>query len=129
MDNISNNNNNIIPFSIFPPPFFNSNYDDEILLKNLLKDFYHNIIGMNEFNNFEEISSKWIKYNLESNDKNPKNILKVMENHKESKFWFTSFMGLFHQIGLGCNLDRKKALEFYLLAINNEIEQDSLNED
>src|ERR1700733_11922581 len=52
-----------------------------------------------------------------------------MENHKESKFWFTSFIGFFYQFGIGCNLDKEKALEFYLLAINNEIEKVSLNED
>ena len=52
-----------------------------------------------------------------------------MENHKENKFWFSSFIGFFYQLGIGCNLDRKKALELYLLAINNEIEQDFLNED
>ncbi|CAB4392737.1 unnamed protein product [Rhizophagus irregularis] len=52
-----------------------------------------------------------------------------MENHKESKFWFTSLIGFFYQHGIGCNLDKEKALDFYLLVIDNEkIENDLSNE-
>ena len=57
---------------------------------------------------------------LKSNDKIPKRILEMMQNHKESQFWFTSLIGLFYQFGFGCDPDRKRAMESYLLAINNE---------
>ncbi|RIA98815.1 hypothetical protein C1645_28437 [Glomus cerebriforme] len=43
-----------------------------------------------------------------------------MENHKESKFWFTSFIGFFYQLGIGCVLNREKATEYYYLSINFE---------
>jgi len=103
--------------------------DDEIFLKSVLKDFHCKIIEMNNINDFEEISSEWIKHKLENDEnKNPEKFLKMMKQHKESKFWFTSFMGFFYQLGIGCELDRMKALEFYLSTIDdNEIEKDSLN--
>ncbi|GES99188.1 tetratricopeptide repeat protein [Rhizophagus clarus] len=52
-----------------------------------------------------------------------------MENYKESKFWFTSLIGFFYQVGIGCNLNKEMALDFYLITINNnKIENDhSLN--
>ncbi|CAB5363955.1 unnamed protein product [Rhizophagus irregularis] len=106
------------------------NKDDENFLKNFLKDFYYKIIITNDFNNFEISSNEWIKYILESNNKNPEKVLKIMENHKESKFWFTSFIGFFYQLGIGCDIDKEKAMNLYFLSINNEIENDSsFNED
>src|SRR5579862_9068608 len=110
-------------------PEINISKDDENFIEKFLIDFYYKIIETNDFNNFEKISSEWIKYELDSNDKNSENILELMENHKESKFWFTSFIGFFYQFGISCNLDKKKALEFYLLAIDNEVEKDFLDED
>ncbi|CAB4430233.1 unnamed protein product [Rhizophagus irregularis] len=44
----------------------------------------------------------------------------MMKNHKESKFWFTSLIGFFYQHGIGCKLNKEKALDFYLLVINND---------
>ncbi|PKY44559.1 HCP-like protein [Rhizophagus irregularis] len=104
--------------------------DDEYFLKIFLKDLYYKIIETNDFNNFEKSSNEWIKYILESNNKNSEKVLKIMENHKESKFWFTSFIGFFYQLGIGCDIDKEKALNLYFLSINNEIENDSsYNED
>ena len=97
--------------------------DDENFLKDFLKDFYHKIIETNNFNNFEKISTEWIKKYILKNDdnnKNPEKILELMENHKQSKFWFSSFIGFFNQFGIGCNLNREKALELYLFTINND---------
>ena len=100
--------------------------DEEIFLKFFLKNFYHKIIETNDFNYFEKILMEWINYYLEINDKNPQKILELMRNHEESKSWFTSLMGFFYQLGIGCDLDRKKAMESYFLAISNETEKDSL---
>ncbi|CAB5374997.1 unnamed protein product [Rhizophagus irregularis] len=108
--------------------------DDENFLKKFLKDFYHKIIETKDFNDFEKISNDWIKYYLDDNNNNNYykdsiNILKLMKNHQKSNFWFTSIIGLFYKLGIGCDQDKLKAQEFYLLAINNEIENDySLNE-
>src|ERR1044072_3507143 len=90
---------------------------------NLLEDFYRKIVQTNDFNYFEKLSIEWITHKLESNYKNPKEILEVMQNHKEYKFWFTSLTGFFYQCGIGCVTDRKKAMELYLLAINNESDE------
>ncbi|CAB4489044.1 unnamed protein product [Rhizophagus irregularis] len=105
--------------------------DDENFLINFLKDFHYKIIKENDFNNFEKNSSEWIKHILENNNKEPEKVLKMMINHKVSKYWFTSFMGFFYQFGIGCELDKGKSVELYLLAIgnNSEIKNDSLNED
>src|SRR2546430_1981749 len=79
--------------------------NDENFLKKILKDFYNKIIETNDFNNFEEISIEWIKNNLKINDnKNPKKILELMKNHEESKILFTSFIGFFYQLGIGCDI-------------------------
>ncbi|UZO02372.1 uncharacterized protein OCT59_020853 [Rhizophagus irregularis] len=108
----------------------NIKFNDENFLKNFLICFYYKIIETNDLNNFENSSNKWIKYILESNNKNSEKVLKIIKNHKESKFWFTSFIGFFYQLGIGCDIDKEKALTLYFLSINNEIENDSsYNED
>ena len=101
----------------------NNNYisqdDNENFLKNLLNNFYNKIIETNDFNNLEKF---FIGYEINYNNKD---ILDLMENHKESKFWFTSLIGFFYQHGIGCNLDKEKALDYYLLVNDNEkIEND-----
>lgn len=58
-------------------------------------------------------------------NKKSENILKIMENLKESKFWFTSLMGFFYQIGIKCDLNKDKVLKIYFLSIKNEIENDT----
>ncbi|CAB4489009.1 unnamed protein product [Rhizophagus irregularis] len=111
----------------------NNNYisqgDNENFLKNLLNNFYNKIIETNDFNNFEK-NFIGIKNEIKINNYNDYiDILNLMENHKESKFWFTSLIGFFYQHGIGCNLDKEKALDFYLLVIDNEkIENDLSNE-
>ncbi|EXX70696.1 kinase-like domain-containing protein [Rhizophagus irregularis DAOM 181602=DAOM 197198] len=105
----------------------NISIDDENYLKNLIIKFRNNIIKSYDFENFEKISTNWIKTSLESNDKDPEIFLKIMENHKENKSWFTSLIGYFYQFGIGCNLNREKALDCYLIAINNNINYDSLD--
>ncbi|PKY43691.1 hypothetical protein RhiirA4_457744 [Rhizophagus irregularis] len=88
-----------------------------ISLKDFLKDFYQKIIDTNNYPfTFENILIEWIK-NI---DKNTNLILKLMQNHKESKLWFSSIIGFFYQYGIDCIIDKNKALELYLLAINNK---------
>src|SRR5688572_19075392 len=52
--------------------------------------------------------------------KDTKTILELMQNHKETEFWFSSIIGFFYQCGIGCDVDKNKALKLYLLAVNNE---------
>ncbi|CAB4373409.1 unnamed protein product [Rhizophagus irregularis] len=53
---------------------------------------------MDDFDSFENVLTNWINFFLEnSNDKDPKKILKIMESHKENKSWFTSLIGYFYQ--------------------------------
>jgi hypothetical protein len=49
-----------------------------------------------------------------------------MKNHKVN-FGSQVLLDFFYQLGIGCNSDRKKAIEFYLLSVNNETENDSSN--
>ncbi|CAB4492143.1 unnamed protein product [Rhizophagus irregularis] len=104
--------------------------DDENFLKNLLNNFYNKIIETNDFNNFEKIFCECIKSEIEINNyENYNYILNMIENHIESKFWFTSLIGFFYNFGIGCKLNKEKALDFYLLVIDNEkIEIDFSNE-
>ncbi|GES98862.1 Sel1 repeat family protein [Rhizophagus clarus] len=104
------------------------NKDDEDFLIKILKDFYYKIIETKEFNNFENISIKWIRNEIINNKKSTVKILELMQNHEESNVWFTSLMGFFYQFGIGCNIDKKRAMELYYLAINNETEKNFLNE-
>ncbi|CAB4478663.1 unnamed protein product [Rhizophagus irregularis] len=105
----------------------NISINDENYLKNFIIKFRNNIIKSYDFENFEKISTNWIKTSLESSDKDPEIFLKIMENHKENKSWFTSLIGYFYQFGIGCNLNREKALDCYLIAINNNINYDTLD--
>ncbi|RIA90346.1 hypothetical protein C1645_823479 [Glomus cerebriforme] len=43
-------------------------------------------------------------------------------------FGLQVLLDFFYQIGIGCDLDKEKMIELYFLAINNENEKDSLNE-
>ena len=74
----------------------------------LPKDFYKKIIDTKDFSN---TLSEWIK-NIDKN----KTILESMQNHQKfQKFRFSSIIGFFYQYGIGCDVDKNKALELYLL--------------
>jgi hypothetical protein len=90
--------------------------NDESFLKKFLIDIYYKIIDVEDFSNFEIILSEFIIYI----DKNVKTILELMKNHKESETWFSSIIGFFYQHGIGCDNDKNKEFELYLLAVNNE---------
>src|SRR5436190_11413539 len=94
---------------------------DENLLKKFLKDFYHKIIYTDDFNTFEDTTIKWIKNVIEKHNKNPEIFLKMMQNHKKHQIWFASIVGFFYQHGIGCDINRKMALELYLLIANESL--------
>ena len=100
-------------------PFHNLTADvskyDESFLKKFLRDFYQKIIDTKEFNTFEDTLTEWIK-NIDKKD--GKSIFELMKNHERTKFWFSSVIGFFYQLGMDCDVDKNKALELYLLAIN-----------
>src|ERR1051325_11494634 len=87
---------------------------DENFLKEFSRDFYRKIIDTMDFDTIYTLS-EWIK----SID-DTKTILELMKNHKENEFWFSSIIGFFYQYGIGCDVDKNKALELYLLAVSNE---------
>src|SRR4051812_30129439 len=95
---------------------------DENFLKEFSRNFYRKIIDIKDFNKFETILSDWIR-NL---GKNIETIFELMKNHEQNRFWFSSIIGFFYQFGVGCDVDDGKALEFYLLAVNND-EKEYLN--
>src|SRR4051812_10304777 len=96
--------------------------NDENFLKEFLRNFYQKIINTNDFSNFE---NTLINDRIMNIDQNAKTILKLMQNHEENEFWFSSIIGFFYQYGIGCDVDKKKALELYLSYVNNE---ESLNQ-
>ncbi|PKY18744.1 HCP-like protein [Rhizophagus irregularis] len=95
---------------------------DEKFLKKFSKDFYKKIIYINDYNTIKTLENnlkEWI-----NNNKNSNEILKLMRNHEKNKIWFSSIIGFFYQYGIGCNMDKNKALELYLLNIKIEEEKD-----
>jgi hypothetical protein len=88
---------------------------DENFLKKFSREFHQKIVNINDFKTIKGILNKWIKIVYDT-----KPILKLMQDHKKSEFWFSSIIGFFFQYGIDCDIDERKALESYLLAINNE---------
>ncbi|CAB5294778.1 unnamed protein product [Rhizophagus irregularis] len=98
--------------------------NDENFLKKFSKDFYQEIIeniNIKELNNkFQDDLIEWIN-NLE---KDNETILELMENHKNNEIWFSSIIGFFYQYGIGCNINKDKSFELYLLIIKNNNNND-----
>src|SRR5436190_9886461 len=87
---------------------------EDDFLKDFSRGFYQKIIDINDINVLENILLEWIK-NI---DKNTELIFELMKNHEQSKFWFSSIIGFFYQLGISCEVDRNKALELYLSAVS-----------
>src|SRR5947207_2139623 len=92
---------------------------EEDFLKEFSRGFYQKITDINSFNTFEYTLSGWIKW-IKNINKNTKPILELMQDHKENEILFSSIIGFFYQYGISCNVNKNKALELYLLAVNNE---------
>src|ERR1051325_11871255 len=88
---------------------------DKNFLKEFTIDFYQKIVDINDFNVFDNILIEWIR----SIDKDAELILELMRSHEQTEL-FSSIIGFFYQFGVGCDVDKNKALELYLLAISNE---------
>ncbi|CAB4385688.1 unnamed protein product [Rhizophagus irregularis] len=96
--------------------------NDEIFLKEFLKEFYRQIIKIENYANFENILKEWIKEFFDDNNKDLYYFLKIMEYHDENENWFSSLIGFFYEHGIGTNdniINKDKSLELYLLSINN----------
>src|SRR5581483_2087325 len=105
--------------------------DDEIFLKEFLKEFYLQIMRIENYTNFKIILKEWIQEFFNNNEKDTKKILKLMENHKENENWFSSLIGFFYDYGIISNdnnfnsnsnniiINKNKSLNLYLLSINN----------
>src|SRR6266498_4794092 len=91
--------------------------NDEAFFRELIENFYNRIINTNSFDNFEDLSIEWIKSTLEHNDMNAETFLGSIQNHQ---ILFSSLIGFFYQHGIGCNVNKDKALEMYLLAIKQD---------
>ncbi len=50
-------------------------------------------------------------------DMNAEIFLELIQNHE---IWFSSLIGFFYQHGIGCNVNKDKALEMYLMAIKQD---------
>src|SRR6266540_7554536 len=98
--------------------------NDYTFFKKFVKDFYNRIINTDSFETFENLSVKWIKNILERNDMNAETFLEIIQNHK---IWLSSLIGFFYQHGIGCNVDKDKALEMYLLAIKQDDKIQTIN--
>ena len=93
---------------------------DRMFFRELIKDFYDRIINTDSFDDFEVSSIEWIMNTLERNDMNAKIFFELNQNHR---IGFSSLIGFFHQHGIGCDANRDKALEMYLLAIKHDKDQ------
>ena len=73
---------------------------NEDFLKEISIDFYHKITDMEDFNTIENTLIEWIK----NAHKNIELILGLMQNHKQTKLWFSSIIGFFYQYGKDSSL-------------------------
>ncbi|PKC62540.1 HCP-like protein [Rhizophagus irregularis] len=55
------------------------------------------------------------------------NIIRSYDFNNFENISYNWFSRIFYQFGIGCNLNREKALDCYLIAINNNIDYNSLN--
>jgi hypothetical protein len=98
---------------------------DKILLIKFSIEFYQKIININ-ISTFETTLKKWMEW---IKNKSIKSILELMKNHNKSEFLFSSIIGFFYQYGIDCSVNKSKALELYLLAVNNEKSLDERSEE
>src|SRR2546429_9948575 len=85
---------------------------------------------MENYSNFENILTEWMKEFFDYNKKDSETILKLMKDHEERENWFSSLIGFFYEHGLvNANentIDKNKSLELYLSSINKADENKKL---
>src|ERR1051325_3658320 len=90
-------------------------------MKISLKGFYRQLIRVEDYGDFENVLTSWVKeFFVRNNKKSFEKILRLMENQKEDVNWFSSLVGFFYEHGLGVVVDKNKSLELYLFTINND---------
>ena len=111
----------------------NISKDNENFLKDFLKDFYRQVIKIEDYDKFENNLTEWVQQFFEYNKKDSNAILELMKNHKENKNWFSSLIGFFYENGLvviGDNnndttiITTTNSLTFYLSSINQYYEKE-----
>ena len=85
--------------------FNNISKDDENFLKEFLKEFYRQIIRIENYTNVENILTEWVQEFFNNNKKNPENILRLMEDHEENENWFSGLIGFFYEHGISSDDD------------------------
>jgi len=90
--------------------------------KELVNNFCCILHTSNFDNSLENTLCEWVRNFFEEKNKSTKEYLEFIQNH-EKKISFSSVIGFFYQYGIGCEVDKNKALEMYLLAIK----QDDIN--
>src|SRR5688572_23223678 len=95
------------------PTSDNNSKSNKNLLKFFLRNFHQKVTNTNDFSIFENTLIEWMNNIIDENT------LKLMQDHNESEFWFSSVIGFFYQYGVNCEIDKDKALKLYLLTINN----------
>ena len=65
---------------------------------------------MENYSNFENILTEWMKEFFDYNKKDSETILKLMKDHEERENWFSSLIGFFYEHGLvdGNTFDKNK---------------------
>ncbi|CAB4494969.1 uncharacterized protein OCT59_008795 [Rhizophagus irregularis] len=103
--------NNIQFFDNFITKFF----------KELIQELYFILLNMEyeygdyNFNNVKLIiNTLLLDYDLDS-----KNVLEIMTNNSQNIFCYTSLIGIFYQCGIGCEVDKIKALNIFFNAVKN----------
>ncbi|CAB4385532.1 unnamed protein product [Rhizophagus irregularis] len=101
----------------------NISNDDENFLKEFLKEFYRQIINIENYKNFKNTLTEWIQDYFNYNEKDTKIFLKLMKEHEENENWFSSLIGFFYENGIGYDDDDDNdggdILIYYLKSIKN----------
>jgi TPR repeat protein len=110
INNISSSDTNII------------DYDSSLLFNYftiLLKELY--IILSNMENTEYEVNelNEFINNFLFEYDLDPNNVLEIMTSTSQNILYYSSLIGFFYQHGIGCEIDKVKALEIYFNTIKN----------
>src|SRR6266542_1614806 len=91
--------------------------NDEAFFRELIENFHNRIVNTDSFDNFENLLIEWIKDTLEHNDVHAETFLESIQNQQ---ILLSSLIGFFYQHGIGCNVNKDKALEMYLMAIKQD---------
>src|SRR6266498_811980 len=102
----------------------NTQEESEKFLKEFLDDIHKNFSSSKNIEEFENLTIEWLNFLEDFQFINLKKMMEFMKNHQKNDLWFSSLIGFFYQHGIGkCEVNKNKALESYLLAIDVEKEE------